>query len=675
MDTVQTRGSRKHTAGGRTPVPPAGAVARAPQRDPRAESEYRRGLKLGEQGRWADAEKAFVRATQLSPLDAVFWLNLGHARVKTGALERAAEAAHRAIALDPKSELAVSIATQCLAACNRHEETIEMLRGLDLENATSPSPFFALGEALAALHRFQEAVEAYMSALRRKPDFMPAHVHLGNVFERLKLHIEARECFKTGVAVGGHRAELLSAMAYQSQNACRWDLFAEDWAALQQELASGSSRAAPFQLLTMPSTRVQQLAAGRAHWLDRCGTIVPMPRPPARKSGAPVRIGYVTNDLFRHATAYLIAELIEQHDRSRFDVFVYSFGHDDGSPIRQRIIEAAGDGYRDAVRMADSALAQRIRDDDIDILVDLKGYTLGSRLQVFARHPGRVQVNYLGFPGTLGSTVHEYIIGDRIVTPLEHAADYAEKIAQMPVCYQPNDRHRRIGPRPTRAQCGLPQTGFVFCSFNSCYKITADVFERWCRLLQKVPGSVLWLYETNPQGRQSLLREAAQRGIAAERLVWAPHVNLEEHLGRLQLADLALDTLPVNAHTTASDALWAGVPLVTTPGDSFVARVAASVLAAGGLPELVAADGDAYEQLALDLACDPARLGALRERLARLRGSCALFDCPAYTRDLEALYLRMIDAWERGQAPQHLPAPGAPSCGGDSAAAGPGTPS
>lgn len=635
---------------------PRTGVARSRRRDARAEAEYRRGLEHLQAERWGPAAEAFGRAARRCPDDAVFWLNLAHVHVKTGELERGAEAARRAVALDPTSELAVSIASQCLAAANRPEEMVAMLEKIDLEHVRNPHPHFALGNAMSALNRFQEAVTAYLAALQRKPDFMPAHVYLGNVFERMKLHEEARECFQTALAVGGNRAELLSAMAHQALNACRWDLFDQDLAALQVELTSGSQQAAPFQLLTMPSTRAQQRAAGFAHWSDRCAGIVPMPVAGPRGGRSRIRIGYVTNDLFRHATAYLIADLLELHDRSRFDVHVYSYGHDDGSAIRKRIIAAAGGNFVEAGPMSDLALAERIRADDIDVLIDLKGYTLNSRLRVFAYHPARIQVNYLGFPGTLGAPCYEYVVGDEVVTPFEHAGDFSEKIAQLPRCYQPNDRKRAIGPRPSRAECGLPESGFVFCSFNSCYKITAGVFDRWCRLLGQVEGSVLWLYEANAQARRNLAAEAQRRGVDPQRLVWAPHVPLEEHLGRLQLADLALDTLPVNAHTTASDALWAGVPMITTPGDSFVSRVAASVLRAAELSELVAADGDGYESLALALARDPVRLRALRERLGATRGRCELFDSPGYTRDLESLLVRMLERWDRGEAPEPLAA-------------------
>jgi len=636
------------------------AVMPAANRHPQAEADYLRGLALSKQDRWAQAADAFASAARKNPNDAVFWLNLAHAKVKLGDLDNAADAARRAAQIDPTSEVAVSIASQCLAAGNRHEETIEMLQRLDLSKVRNPSPHFALGDALAALYRYQDAIKAYLTAIGCKPDFVPAHVNLANVFERMSLHVEARECLQTAAALGDNRAAVASAMAYHAQHAGRWDLFRLDFASLQKQLAAGNGQPVPFHLLTMPSTRAQQRAAGYAYWAERCKDMVPMAPPAARDPAARMRIGYVTNDVFRHATAYLIGDLLESHDRSRFDVFLYSYGHDDQSDIRRRIIAAAGDGYVEASKLSDRELANRVRADDIDILVDLKGYTLGTRIGVFALHPARIQVNYLGYPGTMGAPCYEYIIGDRIITPLEHAADYSEKIAQLPHCYQPNDRRRPIGRRPTRAECGLPETRFVFCSFNNCYKITEPVFDRWCRLLRQVEGSVLWLYQANDQARPNLLREAQLRGIAPERIVWAPHVDLADHLGRLQLADLVLDTLPVNAHTTASDALWAGVPMVTTAGDSLVARVASSVLHAAGLAELVMPDGDAYEQLALELARDPARLRAIRERLAANRDHCPLFDSESHTRDLEALYAKMVAAWVRGEAPGHLPAAATP---------------
>jgi protein O-GlcNAc transferase len=314
----------------------------------------------------------------------------------------------------------------------------------------------------------------------------------------------------------------------------------------------------------------------------------------------------------------------------------------------------AVDRFVDVREMSNGAAAERIRADGIDILLDLKGYTLGARNAVLAFRPSPIQVNYLGYPGTLGADFYDYIIGDPTVTPLAHAAEYSEKIAQMPLCYQPNDRSRTIGPRPSRADCALPEHGFVFCSFNSPYKITAEIFDIWCRLLQGTEHSVLWLYESNAQARRNLTHEVERRGIDAARLIWGEQLPQTRHLGRLQLADLVLDTRPVCAHTTASDALWAGVPVLTCPGDTFVSRVAASVLRAAELPELIAADLAEYESIARELAHDRQRLDALKARLTHKLGECPLFDSVRYTRDLESLFARMHERCLRGLAPDHL---------------------
>ena len=281
--------------------------------------------------------------------------------------------------------------------------------------------------------------------------------------------------------------------------------------------------------------------------------------------------------------------------------------------------------------------------------MDLTGYTVNNRLPILALRPAPVQVSWLGYPGTLGHPrLADYLIGDAIVTPLAHAAHYSETLALMPNCYQPNDRQRVIGDRPTRIAAGLPAAGFVFCCFNQSYKITPEMFDLWCRLLVEVPGSVLWLLQPTTDTEHNLRREAQERGIAPERLVFAPRQSLSGHLGRLQLADLALDTYPYTSHTTASDALWAGVPLVTRLGDTFASRVAASVVHAAGLPELVTQTPEDYYRLALELATQPDRLAEMKSRLAANRMSCPLFDSARFTHDLERLYQRMWTDYRAG---------------------------
>ena len=622
---------------------------------PMGEADYRRGLLHARDGQWQAALKDFERAVARNPSDSVYWLNLAHARMRCGQYDLGADAAQHGASLAPHSEPALAVAAECLNAAHRQPDTVKLLAGRDLARIRDHHVHFELGQALHHLDRFQEAADAYLAALSRKPDFMVAHVQLGNVFNRLHLHEEARECFKTAIAIGGDAVQLTSGMTFEELHACRWDHLAEDLPELMRLMDEDAGYPQPFQLLAQPSTRRQQLSAASRYAQNVFAGLEPLPPAPPRPASPRIRVGYFSSDLHEHATAYLLTQILEHHDRSLFEVVAYSYGVDDASPMRRRI-EQAVDCFVNVREMSNRAAAERIRADSVDILLDLKGYTLGARNGVLAFRPSPIQVNYLGFPGTLGAPFYDYIIGDPTVTPLEHAADYSEKIAQMPVCYQPNDRSRAIGPRPTRPECGLPESGFVFCSFNSPYKITAEVFDIWCRLLKQVDGSVLWLYETNPQARRNLTLEAQRRGVDPARVIWGGQLPQTRHLGRLQLADLVLDTRPVCAHTTASDALWAGVPVLTCPGDTFVSRVAASLLHAVELPELIAPDPSGYESLALALARDPQRLGALKERLARNRERCALFDSVGYTRELEALYGRMFARLLRDEAPTHLAA-------------------
>jgi len=616
--------------------------------------DYQRGLALAGKGQWPAAAAAFERAVARNPKDPVYWVNLANARIKHGDLEAGAAAARRSAAIQPQTELTLAVAIECLNAANRHQETIALLQGHADKPYRDAHVYFQLGEALRSLNRYPEAIQAYLAALSRKPDHFHAHVQLGNSFNPMKMHEEARECFKTAIAIGGPQVELVSGMAYEDLHACRWDHLQQDLAELMRLIDRGVGQPVPFQLLAQPSTRPQQLAAARTYAQCAFGRIAALPANKTSRSDR-IRIGYLSSDLHEHATAYLISQIFEQHDRARFEISAYSYGIDDGSPARRRI-ERGVDRFIEAREMSDRALAEQIHRDGIDVLLDLKGYTLGARNGVMAHRPCPVQVNYLGYPGTLGAPFYDYIIGDPVVTPLEHAPDYSEKIAQMPQCYQPNDRNRVIGPRPSRADCSLPERGLVFCSFNGPYKITAPIFDIWCRLLRRVEGSVLWLYRASEQARCNLSLEAERRGVAGGRLVWADPVPQSQHLARLQLADLVLDTLPVCAHTTASDALWAGVPLITCAGDTFVSRVAASVVKAAGMSELVAPNLAAYEAQAFELAREPARLASVRHRLGERREHCALFDTPAYTRELEALLVRMHERRLRGLPPDHLAA-------------------
>jgi predicted O-linked N-acetylglucosamine transferase (SPINDLY family) len=382
--------------------------------------------------------------------------------------------------------------------------------------------------------------------------------------------------------------------------------------------------------------------------------------PPARLwQGKPyghekIRIAYLSADYHKHATAYLVAGLMESHGRQRFEVLGVSFGVDDRSPMRARMVRSF-DRFFDVRGMSDRDVARMLRDMEVDIAVDLKGYTTDQRPEIFSHRPAPVQVNYLGFPGSMGADFMDYVIADRIVAPFEDQPFYTEKLVHLPGSYQVNDSRREIAPvAPSRAEAGLPElrsgsvgNGFVFCCFNDSYKITAPVFDIWMRLLAQLPGSVLWLISCNPDTMAKLSLQAAARGIDPARLVFAPRRDLADHLARHRLADLFLDTLPYNAHTTASDALWAGLPVLTAKGESFAGRVAASLLTAVGLPELITENPADYEALALKLAQDSELLGVYRKRLAENRDSCALFDNDRFRRNIEVAYTTM---WQRAEA-------------------------
>ncbi|MBK9656187.1 MAG: hypothetical protein IPO66_12260 [Rhodanobacteraceae bacterium] len=364
-----------------------------------------------------------------------------------------------------------------------------------------------------------------------------------------------------------------------------------------------------------------------------------------------IRVAYVSADFHSHATAALMAGLFELHDRERFEVFAISYGPDDGSPMRARL-QRAFERFVDVREDSDEQIAQKMRALGIDIAIDLKGYTAQARPGIFARRAAPIQVNYLGFPGTLGASCIDYIIADAWVAPAAHADCFRERVVTLPGSYQVNDGRRRVAQtKPSRGQAGLPERAFVFCCFNNNYKISPSVFDVWMRLLRQRPGSVLWLLDDNRHAKENLRAEAWARGIESQRLVFAPRSDLPDHLARHQLADLFLDTLPCNAHTTASDALWAGLPLLTCVGETFAGRVAASLLAAVGLEQLITHSLGEYEALAIELSQDHDRLAQLREHL-RLRASTSpLFDTALFRQRMEAALLLMHQRHQRGEPP------------------------
>ncbi len=598
------------------------------------------------QERLAEAVASYEKAIEFDPGFAMAHYNRAVALQSLGRPEQAIAGYRRVLQLSPQHAEARNNLANMLAGQGFLREALDEYDAALQARLDYPDAFYNRGNALWQLRRFAEAVACYDRALAIKPDYASAAYNRGITLNDLGRREEALESLERALAIKPDYIEARSLRVHGRQHLCLWSGLEQESNALRQLVSEeGSSRVPPFQFLSLPnSTAAEQLACARQFGQAGLGDY--LSRRPLWNAGMPrregrIRIGYLSADFREHAVSYLLAEIIELHDRGRFEIFGYSYGHDDQSAMRARM-QAAFDTFRDVREFTQEAAAQQVLDDGIDILVDLMGYTTSTRLQIPAQRPAPVQVNWLGYPGTIGVPgLVDYIIGDPIVTPLKHASHFSETLALMPNCYQSNDRRRQVAPRPSREQAGLPPTGFVFCCFNQTSKITPDVFDLWCRLLAAVPGSCLWLLVQSLVVQDNLRKEAVARGVAPERLVFAPRLPVAEHLGRLQLADLALDTFPYTSHTTASDALWVGVPLVTRIGETFAARVAASILSAAGLPELITDSPQACYYLALDLASDPVRLIELRARLVATRSTCALFDSERFARDLERIYERM----------------------------------
>ncbi|MEH3145642.1 MAG: tetratricopeptide repeat protein [Methylobacterium frigidaeris] len=498
------------------------------------------------------------------------------------------------------------------------------------------------GYTLLEARQVPEALAAFLRATNLDPGYCAPFVNLGALHGEVQRVGESMQFYRRALALNPDMVEARHGLLDQRRHACEWRGIEEEDRAVTRLLERTGTRVAPFVRLAASAPPEELLRAGRV-WaaglrVPQGVALPPFTVPPA---GRRIRVGYLSFDFFYHATALLAIELFEHHDRERFEVFAYSYGPDDGTPMRRRLV-AAFEHFVEVGHLSSEEAARRIRADEIDILVDLKGYTLRARTEITALRPAPVQVNYLGYPATMGAPFIDYIVADAFIAPFSSQAQFDERIVHLPGCYQPNDRRRRIAEAaPDRAAVGLPADGFVFCCFNNTYKITPAIFAVWMRLLAAVPDAVLWLFEGNAAARDNLQYEAGSAGIDPARLVFAPKLDSPEHLARLRLADLFLDTLPVNAHTTASDALWAGLPVLTWAGDALVGRVAGSLLHAIGLPELVTHSAGEYEALALALAQDRPRLAALRARLAANRDTSPLFDAARYTRNLEAAYRQM----------------------------------
>ncbi|MEZ0225222.1 MAG: tetratricopeptide repeat protein [Alphaproteobacteria bacterium] len=611
-----------------------------------------RGIVLSELRRFGEAVVDFDRYIALKPADAEAFWQKGNAQAADSLFEGALESYDKAIALKPGSADIFFSRGKALRSLRRYDEALASLKeAIDLRPDFAPA-YVIRGNVLIDMQRIPDALAAFDTAIALNPGLAEAHHNRGNILQIMNRREEALDCYQQVVSLNPDYSFaagiLLSAKLYL----CDW----RDWEGSAKDLLSkaraGKMASAPFTLIATPyATAEDQLACCKIYTAAKFPAMAAY-KPTGRGAQRKIRLAYVSADFHAHATSYLMAGLFEMHDKSRFETMAFSFGRNDCSDMRTRL-EASFDSFVDVRSRSDEEIADILREREIDIAVDLKGFTRECRFGIFVRRPAPVQVNYLGYPGTLGAPCMDYIIGDKVVIPSDAVRYYSEKVVYLPDCYQPNDNKRKIAtPVQSRTDLGLPDNGFVFCSFNNNYKFTPDVFDVWMRLLKGVPDSVIWLLEPGNTAAANLRSEAQKRGVSPDRVIFTPRLNLDQHLARHRHADLFLDTIPCNAHTTASDALWAGLPLVTCIGQTFASRVAASLLTAAGLPELITSSLQEYEQLALKLARDPRALGALKSKLAGNLDTCALFNTERYTRNLEAAYARMWARHQNGEPPE-----------------------
>ena len=587
-----------------------------------AEAHFNRGNALQELRRFADALAGYDRALAIKPDHADAWVNRGNALHELRRLADALDSYDRALTIRPDF---------AEAYCNR-------------------------GNALQELERFEDALDSYQRALRIKPDYADAYCNRGLTLLRLKRFADAQDSYEHALKIEPDCRWLYGNWLHTRMQLCNWNDLAAQLTHLVTGIEQAKTITPPFPVLALSDSSSVQRQAAQIWVNERFPVAADSLLPPIgkRRRGAKIRIGYYSADYHSHATAHLMAGLFEKHDRDRFEVVAFSYGRERRDDMSRRLA-AAFDRLLEVRTISDSDVARWSRELEIDIAVDLKGFTQEARSGIFAHRAAPVQVNYLGYPGTMGARFIDYIVADRTLIPQESRQHYAESVVYLPDSYQVNDRQRQIADRKfTRAELGLPPSGFVFCCFNNNYKITPDTFAGWMRVLNRVAGSVLWLLEDNEAAADNLRKEAQTRAVDPARLIFAPRMPLPEHLARQRAAGLFVDTLPCNAHTTASDALWAGVPVLTRIGESFAARVAASLLKAVGLPELITTTQEQYESQAIELATSPARLAEIKERLLRNRLTTPLFDTDRFARHLEDAYQQMYERYQADLRPEDI---------------------
>jgi predicted O-linked N-acetylglucosamine transferase (SPINDLY family) len=607
-------------------------------------------------GRSHESWTAANRGCSAIPTDALALLARGLVLRERGDAGAALAAFDAALSADPTLAAAHQGRGSALASLGRPEAAIEALdcaRRLDPNNPAIP---IRRGQLMIQLHRFDQAVDAFAAALAIDPRHTAALQGHAQCLAALGRAAEAVEAYGRLLAAAPNADYMRGERFHVQLQCCDWRDFEQQREDIAARVRRGERADNPGTFMSHSDSAADQWCCARTFAADFCATPIGQFASNQQRETSRIRVAYLSADFHTHATALLAAGLFEAHDRSRFEIFGLSFGPDDGGEMRRRLTHAF-EHFEDVRHLTDRQIAELIQSRGIDIAVDLKGYTLGARPQIFTYRPAPVQVSFLGYPGTLGGDFMDYIVADRTVIPESQRGFYSEQVIYMPECYQVNDAWRDPGVAAARHAAGLPEDAFVFCCFNNAYKISPSVFDDWMGILRAVPGSILWLLEGTAAAMANLRTVATGSGVHADRLVFAPWQSAADHLARCALADLFLDTRPYTAHTTASDALRSGVPLITQPGGTFASRVATSLLRAIGVDSLSVGSREAYVSLAIRLAQSPSELKGLKQKLALTRQSSPLFDPVRYCRHLETAFEIICARARRGEAPGPLVVP------------------
>jgi predicted O-linked N-acetylglucosamine transferase (SPINDLY family) len=612
-----------------------------------------KGSVLNELKRFEEAITHYDKALSLKPDYAQGWSNKGVTLHELKRFEEAITHYDKALSLKPDYAQGWSNKGNTLHELKRYDEALA-----HFDKALTLKPDYAQGWSnkgitLNELKRYDEALAHYDKALNLKPNYYEAWSNKGIALNLLKKHSESAKCFQKAMDLNIEDSYLLGVVQHQMMLGCDWSNYEKNINEIFHLANQGRKGAEPFGFQGIASSEKLLKKCAELYSNDKfppLGNLSKFSRYKHHK----IRIGYLCGEFRNQATSILMTRVWELHNESKFEIFAFDNGWDDGSKYRQRIMGAFSNIF-DVSRLSDLDAAKLIQQNEIDILVNLNGFFGFGRQGIFSYKPAPIQVNYLGFPGTMGIKYMDYIIADKVVIPEESKIHYVEKLVYLPNSYQANDDTRKISDRKfLKAELGLPKDAFVFACFNNNYKITPTIFDSWMRILSLVQGSILWLLADNPIAKDNLIKEAFTRGIDSCRLVFAERLPISEHLARHDLADLFLDTLPYNAHTTCSDALWAGLPVLTMMGHTFPGRVSSSLLSAVGLSELVTYTQDEYEALAIELAMNAQKLADIKWKLVNNRMTTPLFDTPLFTKNLEAAYLKMFEHCQAGLEPDHI---------------------